>query len=286
MASSGQHVHRGDDTGMDRDTIDAYEAGARRWRDHRPARFLDRAASFAAQVPTGGITADLGCGAGLHLPHLGRPVLALDATAAMLDLVPDIAPDAWRVRGDLEHLPVRRGGLAGAWARASYLHVPRAQLPMALADLHHALAVDAVAHLTMMRNYPDGVNPDDALPGRWFVSWEPDTLRDLLVGSGFDLLSIEIDPDSDEWVHALVRRARTLADTVGPGMRMLVVGLNPSVLSADVGVGFAAQRQPVLARGPGGRHRRPRPRPASRTRAPRRGHDRPREARHATAPIS
>ncbi len=30
-----------------------------------------------------------------------------------------------------------------------------------------------------------------------------------------------------------------LPDTVGPGMRVLVVGLNPSVLSADAGVGFA-----------------------------------------------
>jgi TDG/mug DNA glycosylase family protein len=38
-------------------------------------------------------------------------------------------------------------------------------------------------------------------------------------------------------VHA--RRARTLPDTVGPGMRMLVCGLNPSLYAADVGVGFA-----------------------------------------------
>ena len=34
-------------------------------------------------------------------------------------------------------------------------------------------------------------------------------------------------------------RARTLPDTVGPGMRLLVCGLNPSVFSADAGIGFA-----------------------------------------------
>ena len=33
-------------------------------------------------------------------------------------------------------------------------------------------------------------------------------------------------------------RLRTLPDFVGPGMRLLVVGLNPSVYSADLGVGF------------------------------------------------
>ena len=34
-------------------------------------------------------------------------------------------------------------------------------------------------------------------------------------------------------------RARTLPDMVGPGMRVLVCGLNPSIYSADVGIGFA-----------------------------------------------
>ena len=53
------------------------------------------------------------------------------------------------------------------------------------------------------------------------------------------MTSIEIDPDADEWVHALAQRTLTLPDTVGPDMRLLVVGLNPSVLSAEVGVGFA-----------------------------------------------
>ena len=39
--------------------------------------------------------------------------------------------------------------------------------------------------------------------------------------------------------RASASRARTLPDVVGPGMRLLVVGLNPSVYSADVGVGYA-----------------------------------------------
>jgi TDG/mug DNA glycosylase family protein len=34
-------------------------------------------------------------------------------------------------------------------------------------------------------------------------------------------------------------RARTLADVVGPDMRLLMVGLNPSLFSADAGVGYA-----------------------------------------------
>jgi TDG/mug DNA glycosylase family protein len=229
----------GDDTGVDHETVAAYELGARTWRDHRAARFLDRAAILRARVPAGAVTVDLGCGAGGHLAHLPRPLVALDAAAAMLDLVPDAAPDVWRVRADLEALPFRRGGIGAAWARASYLHVPRTRLPLALADLQRALAVDAPVHLTMTRNHPDGPMPDDRLPGRQFASWEPASLRVVLEGAGFDVESIEIDSGEDQWMHALVHRARTLPDIVGPEMRLLVVGLNPSVLSADVGVGFA-----------------------------------------------
>ena len=235
----------GDDALVDEATITAYESGARAWRDHRPARFLDRVEALRARIDAedgdapGGIVADLGCGAGLHLPYLPRPTVALDATAAMLDLVPAVAPDAWRVRADLEHLPFRRGALSAAWARASYLHVPSPSLPWALMELHHALAVDGVAHLTMLRGEGDGPFGGDEHPGRFFARWQPEPLQDQLVGAGFDVVEVVVDAAEEMWLHALVRRARTLPDVVGPRMRLLLCGLNPSIYSADAGVGFA-----------------------------------------------
>jgi TDG/mug DNA glycosylase family protein len=57
--------------------------------------------------------------------------------------------------------------------------------------------------------------------------------RELLcAGAGFAVESV-----SGSAVTA--RRLRTLPDTIGAGMRMLVCGLNPSEYSADVGVGYA-----------------------------------------------
>ncbi len=66
------------------------------------------------------------------------------------------------------------------------------------------------------------------------------------------------------FTRARPTRARTLPDTVGPGMRLLVCGLNPSLHAADAGVGYVTPGQPVLARGAGRRARDPRPRPAAR----------------------
>jgi TDG/mug DNA glycosylase family protein len=224
---------------MDRTTIDVYEARALEWRDRRPARFVDRAERFAAAVPSDAVRADLGCGAGLHLPYLGRPVVALDAAMAMLELARDAGPDATLVQGDLEALPFRRGALAGAWARAAYLHIPRLRLPYALAELHQALRVDAPAHLAMRHGDADGAIADDDFPGRLFAAWQPEPLHDVLVGAGFIVDDLTLEAPEREWLHVRATRARTLPDVVGPDLRVLIVGLNPSVYAADAGVGFA-----------------------------------------------
>ena len=81
------------------------------------------------------------------------------------------------------------------------------RLPVALARVHWATA------------------PGDV------VDWElPDAARvdEIAVGAGFERIG-----------RTRGRRLRTLPDTVGPRMRLLVCGLNPSVVAADAGFGFA-----------------------------------------------
>ncbi len=72
------------------------------------------------------------------------------------------------------------------------------------------------------------------------VRWpgESDRLDALLVGGGFTVRSVSRSGAAGA-VRARVVRERTLADTVGPGMRLLVCGVNPSIYSADAGVGYA-----------------------------------------------
>ena len=186
------------------------------------------------------VIADLGCGAGLHLPHLPRPPVALDAASAMVALAREAAPDVPGVRGDLEALPFRRGALGGAWARASYLHIPRRRLPWALMELHQALAVGAPAHFTMHARRRRRPVPRRRLPGPLLRALATrGHSRAVLEGAGFDVVDAVPDGDgNNDWMHVLARRARTLPDFVGPGMRLLVCGLNPSVRAADAGVGF------------------------------------------------
>jgi len=59
----------------------------------------------------------------------------------------------------------------------------------------------------------------------------------LVAGAGFDVGRVEAQGGGRQCVHAT--RARTLPDMVGPGMRVLVCGLNPSLVAADAGYGYA-----------------------------------------------
>jgi double-stranded uracil-DNA glycosylase len=223
---------------VDPATIAVYEDGAERWRDTRPARFLELAEKVGAEVPRGTPRADLGCGAGLHLPALGSPAVALDAAFGMVALCRDVAPDCWPIQADLEHLPFRRSALGGSWARASYLHVPRTRLPWALMELHISLAVGAPATFVYRHGAIEGLVEDDGdFPGRFFAEWSTDALVDVHRGAGFDVE--ECTHDGGEWIVLTARRGRTLPDFVDAGMRVLVCGLNPSEYAADAGVGFA-----------------------------------------------
>jgi double-stranded uracil-DNA glycosylase len=171
---------------------------------------------------------------------LGQPLVALDAAYAMLEIVAEHAPGAVRVQADLAALPFRRGCGASGWANRSYIHLPKADLPLALWDLHRVLAVGAPIELSFFEG--DGEirhHEDDLAMGgarRLFARWTEAQLLDVAHGAGFDQL--EVEPFENARVLR-GRRARTLADTVGPGLRLLLVGLNPSLHAADAGYGFA-----------------------------------------------
>ena len=88
------------------------------------------------------------------------------------------------------------------------------ELPLALADLHRSLEVGRTVRIE--RTTP----LDNPSVPRWEA---------LVLGGGFVATR----------ARSVYCRAHSLPDYVGPSMRILLVGLNPSPYAADVGVGFA-----------------------------------------------
>jgi TDG/mug DNA glycosylase family protein len=224
---------------MDRETVLIYEARAGEWAERRKSLALKETADFEAAVPPGATRVDLGCGPGRYTDKIGAPVVALDAASAMLRLARDAAPDALCIQADLEALPFRPQSLGGGWAMASYLHVPRSRLPLALAQLHRSLTPGAPLAIAMQRGDYSGHDlPNDTFTGRFFAGWQPEPLVAVIEGAGFEVQRHSVD-DPGDWILVEALRMRTLPDFVGPGMRILMCGLNPSLRSADMGVGFA-----------------------------------------------
>ena len=220
---------------MDPATVKVYETNVDDWIEHRRRARPPSIDAFVRRVPPG-VRADVGCGPGWHSGDLGEPVVAFDAARGMAAQVRTFAPGAWPLVADIEQLPFRTAALTGAWAHKSYMHIAAERLPLALADLHRTLVVGGALHVQVTSDRQDA-NDDDRFPGRHFARWPAGRLRDVVEGAGFEI--DDLVDDGEEWIDVEATRARMLPDTVGPDMRVLVVGLNPSILSADTGVGFA-----------------------------------------------
>ncbi len=221
--------------------MEIYETQAERYAARRAPQTLDAARSLGARRCPG-VVGDLGAGPGWYTAALGDPVVALDAARAMLRHTREVAPSALLVQGDLGRLPFRRAALGGAWARNSYVHLRAVDVPMALRELHQALALDAPAELTFFAGDLEGrsVFDDDDFPGRWFSTWSEVRLRDVVEGAGFTLdeLARRSAGDGEHGFTARARRSRRLPDVVAADMRVLVCGLNPSLHAADAGIGY------------------------------------------------
>lgn len=96
---------------------------------------------------------------------------------------------------------------------------PHEGLPVALTRLHRATAVATAVHV------------------RVSGGWERARLPRIIEGAGFSCDDVTAGTRARLDVGAT--RLRTLPDTVGEEMTTLLVGLNPSELSADRGIPFA-----------------------------------------------
>jgi TDG/mug DNA glycosylase family protein len=240
---------------MDARTAAVYAKHARTWISERAVKLAARRriAALARALGRSARVADLGCGPGWHaavLRRAGLSVVALDVTRAMLEEARVRARGVPLVRGDLAHLPFAREALDGAWAQNTYIHVPVHELPLALAELHRVLRPGARIALTLVdraslrrpsRARGDGLvaqrQRDPIYGGRLFVADDAEGWHAHLAGAGFR--AIRIAPgDGPFWFAVDAQRARTLPDSIRPDLRVLVCGLNPSLVAADTGVPF------------------------------------------------
>ena len=196
---------------MHRPTVEIYEANATEYRRRRKAYDPERAERFRAAVGPGARRLDVGCGPGLYLPLLGRPLVASDVAPAMCAEARRADPAVPVAAHDLLALPFRDAAFAGIWAWKCLQHLPATDLPVALGELARCLVPGGRLDLAVFRSGRHEVHEelspdDDDFPGRLFTWWEPAPLAGLLDAAGLDVQELAV---TDRTLKATATRRRT-----------------------------------------------------------------------------
>jgi SAM-dependent methyltransferase len=118
--------------------------------DHKPMdrQLLDR---FASMVKDKGRACDLGCGPGQvarYLKALGVDVMGVDLSEQMVDQARQNNPGIPFQQGDMRHLDLVDGALAGIAAFYCIIHIPREDVTAVLRELRRVLKAGGVLLIT------------------------------------------------------------------------------------------------------------------------------------------
>lgn len=166
---------------------------------------------FLAALPSkavgGARLLDAGCGS-------GRDTLAFSARGFKVTAFDGCAPLVHQARA-LTGLPVRhlrfdqmdyQGQFEGVWACASLLHLPPAELDVAMAHIHRALTADGAFYACFKVGEAERIDST----GRYFNDFTPARLTSYLTGRGFDVEAVtrsvnKLDAGT-QWVNAFSRK--------------------------------------------------------------------------------
>ena len=158
---------------------------------------------------------DLGSGPGgdaWRLTDAGASVICLDASFQMLMQGKQRSAPACAACGDFIDTPFASGSFRGVWACASLVHVPRAAMHAALAEIRRILAGGGWMYLAVPRG--DGELHANANTGdaRLFSYFADDELGRSLITNGFrpQTMSVRAWPgsvDKRPWIHGFAQRS-------------------------------------------------------------------------------
>ena len=153
---------------------------------------------------------DFGCGPGRDLKvfaALGHEAVGLDGSAEFAEMArKDSGCEV--LQQDFLALDLRAGFFDGVYANASLFHVPSAELPRVLRELHAALKPGGV----LFASIPHGDNSEGWNRGRYGAYHDLESWRRYLTGDGFTELHHYYRPtglprEQQPWLASVWRKA-------------------------------------------------------------------------------
>lgn len=188
-----------------RTTIESYDRIASKYCQHTlrdefrrvEEEFLDCfLAHIAREAP---LIADVGCGDGRDSGYLigrGARVLLVDLSREMLAVAATKVPPGTHLNMDVRSLALLDGYLDGLWASGILYHLPKRELPTALAEMHRVIKPGGVFSFNFKTGEGEGMEDNPrSYPGapRYYAYYGPEEMKGLLAGL-FEVIEEEFYP--------------------------------------------------------------------------------------------
>lgn len=199
-------------SGFSRRTLEHYDRNAESFRDgtrdHDVSQNVEALLRAISGTPPFDIL-DLGCGPGRDLKEflrLGHRPVGLDGCGAFVRMAQeDAGCEVWRQDFLALRLPESR--FDGVYANASLFHVPTAELPRVLRELHATLRSGGA----LFSSNPRGNDQEGWNQGRYGVYHGLESWRGYLTGAGFSEIGHYYRPaglprEQQPWLASVWRR--------------------------------------------------------------------------------
>lgn len=177
-----------------------------------PPELILAAEQFLSITQSGAPILDLGCGAGRDMAWFesqGATVVGSDLSAGMLAQA-RLRAQGGQVQTDMRRLPFQTGCFQGVWCCAALLHLPKADVPHALAEVHRALAPEGTLFLSVQEGMGEGWERSTRYGKpveRFFARYRAEEMTALLVDGGFAIRDHTAESEgSRHWLNFLATR--------------------------------------------------------------------------------
>lgn len=174
--------------------------------------FLDRFLTHIGRADP--LVADVGCGDGRDAGYLitrGARALMVDLSVGMLAEAARQVPKGIHLNMDVRNLALLDGYLDGLWASGVLYHLPKRDLPAALAEIRRVIAPGGVFSFNFKTGEGEGMEENPrSYPGspRYYAYYSPAEMKDLVSGP-FEIIQDEYYPVKafgDTILHLWCRR--------------------------------------------------------------------------------
>ena len=152
---------------------------------------------------------DLGCGTGRDMAWFesyGAAVMGADLSMGMLTEARRIVKGAL-FQLDMHFLPFVSSSFAAVWCQAALLHIPKAEVPSALAEIRRLLAPRGLLHVSVQKGNTEGFETRAYEPvERFYAHYQADELFAYLRDAGFEVVHHGEAEARRSWIWAIAQK--------------------------------------------------------------------------------